>query len=66
MEILEYALYKGDECLSIGTLKEIAKEMNVSTRTIKFYGTPTYKKRGLGEKSNNRRILIKLEADNEL
>lgn len=57
----EYILYKGDEILAIGTIKEIAAKMNVGERTIQFYGSPTYLKRGLGLKSNNRRILIKLE-----
>lgn len=59
----EYALYKGEECLAIGTLAEIAKEMKVKIRTIRFYLTPTYQKRGLGNKSNNRRVLIKLEEE---
>ena len=57
----EYALYKGEECLAIGTLKEIAEKMKVKVETIKFYMRPTYKKRGLGLKSNNRRVLIRLE-----
>lgn len=41
----EYALYKGEDCLAIGTIKEIAKQKNVKERTIYFYTTPTYKKR---------------------
>lgn len=57
----EYALYKGEECLAIGTIKEIAAKMKVSEKSIRFYGSPSYKKRGLGTKSNNKRILIKLE-----
>lgn len=54
----EYALYKGEECLAIGTLKEIAKKMNVKERTIYFYTTLTYKKRS--KKGKNRRKLIKI------
>lgn len=57
----EYVLYKGDEILAIGTLKEIAEKMKVKVKTIGFYLTPTYQNRGLGKKSNNRRVLIKLE-----
>ena len=57
----EYALYKGEECLAIGTIKEIAKHMKVKPETIKFYMRTIYKKRGLGLKSNKRRILIRLE-----
>ena len=40
-----YALYKGDELLATGTIVQIAYKMGVSIKTIKFYGTPTYKKR---------------------
>ena len=54
----EYALYKGESMLTMGTLKEIADEMGVKKDTITYYGTHTYTKRGKGE---NRRILIKLE-----
>lgn len=41
-----YALYKGDEFVTDGTAKEIANKMNVSISTIKFYASPTYKRRG--------------------
>lgn len=40
----EYALYKGEKCLAIGTIKEIAIQMKVKAKTISFYKTPTYKK----------------------
>ena len=55
----EYALYKGEECLAIGTIKEIAEQMNVKIRTIQFYTTPTYKKRC--KNSINRLTLISLD-----
>ncbi len=41
----EYALYRGEDLLRIGTLKEIAEVENVQVKTIQFYMTPTYKKR---------------------
>lgn len=53
-----YAMYKGEECLGIGTIKELAEMLNVSIKTIKFYLTPTYKKRC--KKSKNRRELIEV------
>lgn len=55
----EYALYKGEECLAIGTIKEIAKQLKVKERTIYFYTTPTYKKRVKAGK--NRREVITLD-----
>lgn len=54
----EYALYKGDELLSVGTIKELAKQFNVGERTILFYMTPTYQKRTSERKG---RRLIKLD-----
>lgn len=55
----EYALYKGEECLAIGTIQEIAEQMNVKYRTIYFYTMPTYKKRC--GKSKNRLTMICLD-----
>lgn len=57
---MEYALYKGEELLLIGTIKEIAKSRGVKEDTIRYYGTPTYKNRG---KTDNRLTLVKLEDD---
>ena len=56
-----YALYKGEECLGIGTIKELAKELNVKEDTIRFYTTPTYKKRV--KKSKKRRELVFIGVD---
>lgn len=54
----EYAVYKGEELLTIGTAKECAAELNVKPETIKWYCAPSYQRRG-----KNRRIAIKLEDD---
>ena len=54
----KYALYKGEECLAIGTILQIAHKMGVKYRTIYFYTMPTYKRRC--KKGKNRRELIKL------
>ena len=53
-----YAMYKGEECLGIGTIKELAEILNVKESTIRFYTTPTYKKRC--KKGKKRRELIKI------
>lgn len=60
-ELNEYALYKGEDLLAIGTIKEIADKMKVGIRTIYFYQTPTYKNRG----KDNRRVLVKLEGEED-
>lgn len=55
----EYALYKGEELLHIGTVKEIAAAENVKVNTVQFYMTPTYRKRRKNGK--NYRVLVKLD-----
>ena len=57
----EYALYKGDEFITLGTIKEIAKFLGVSERTVHFYATPTYMKRN----KDNHYIVIRIEDDEE-
>lgn len=58
----EYALYKGENLLHIGTIKEIAKAHGVKANTIRFYNTPCYKKR-IAKRRNARNYitLTKLE-----
>jgi len=56
----EYALYKGEDILAIGTVREIANELNIKEETVRFYGRPAYIKRRKAKKSNNFRELIKL------
>lgn len=57
----EYALYKGEDILAIGTLAEIAKKENVKKSTLYFYKTKSYKDRLSKRKTRNPRILIELE-----
>ena len=60
----EFALYKGEQIICIGTAKEIAKETNVSIDTIYFYNSPTYKEKRKPKKLNsNRKVLIELVDD---
>lgn len=50
-----YALYRGEKFLGIGTKKELAELLNVKVETISFYGTPAYKKRI--KKNKSRRLV---------
>lgn len=54
----EYALYKGEELLAIGTKKELAEKFNVKESTISFYMTPAKLKRNKG---NNCRVVVVLD-----
>lgn len=63
---MEYALYKGEECLFIGTAKQIAAEKNVKVETIYYLSTPAYQRRlAKRKKSKNSMILIRLDEEDE-
>lgn len=57
----EYAVYKGDDLLCIGTAEECAEALNVTKQAILFYQYPSYQKRA--KNAVNRRIAIPLEED---
>jgi len=54
----EYAVCKGEECLAIGNVYQLAQKLNVKVKTIQFYTTPTYKKRA--KNSKNRKVLVEI------
>ena len=56
MQAKEYALYKGEKLLAMGTKREIAEESGVSASTVGYYGTPVYARRT----SDNGRRLVEL------
>lgn len=56
MQVKEYALYKGEELLAMGTKREIAEQLGVSPSTVGYYGMPVYARRT----SENGRRLIEL------
>lgn len=41
----EYALYKGDELLDMGTLEYLSKKFNIKKKSLLFYRSPAYKRR---------------------
>lgn len=53
-----YALYKGDKYICDGTLYQLASYLGVKERTIRFYMTPTYNKRGRGSSGNRKRVVL--------
>ena len=59
----EYALYKGDKFIDLGTKQYLANLLGVNIRTIEFYHSPTYRKRG--KEYSNRYIVIKIEGEDE-
>ena len=55
----EYALYKGDKFIDIGTKEYLAKLLNVKNETIEFYSSPTYLKRV----KDNGYVVVRIEDD---
>lgn len=53
----DYALYKGDDLLAIGTLDELAEFRGVTRNTIYYYSMPASKRKDRG----NKITAIKLE-----
>jgi len=59
----EYALYKGENLLSIGTIEEIAEEVGSKVENVKYYAY----KRKIAKRKNgiNHRVLVELESEDE-
>jgi hypothetical protein len=45
--------------------REISENQGVKIKTLYYYSTPSYKKRGTGDKGN-RRVLVKIEEDDDV
>ena len=61
-KVKEYAVYKGDDLLAIGTAQELAKYFNVKPRTVQFWGSPANHRRNQN-KYGNRKIAIVIEEE---
>ena len=59
----EYALYKGEEFISLGTLKEISQETGMTENALRQLLCRSYKKRS--KNSNRCKVLIKLGDKNK-
>lgn len=57
----QYALYKGDEFLEIGTRQELAEYLGVSITTIDFYKSKAWLERS-GYRSY---VLVEVKEDEE-
>ena len=58
-----YALYKGDTFINLGTKEELAKEINVTPKTILFYSGTVWKKRR--KENGNSYIVIRVSDKDE-
>lgn len=60
----EYAIYRGDSLIFIGTIKECAEHMGVEPKTVRFYTTPAYQRR-VEKRKNARNCLAVVCLDDE-
>jgi hypothetical protein len=60
----EYAVYKGETLICIGTIQECSQHMGVLPETVKFYTTPTYQRR-LEKRKNPRNYITVTKLDDE-
>lgn len=60
----EYAIYKGDTLLDIGTADELAKKRNISKKTIYRLSRPSYK-RLLEKRKNSKNALIVIKINEQ-
>jgi len=54
----EYAVYKGENIIAMGTAKECAEKLGVKTETIMFYTYPTYQRRLAKRKTTDNCIIV--------
>jgi hypothetical protein len=58
-----YALYKGEDFLAVGTLDEIADELNIKKSTLHHYKSPAYLEIVEMSDNNNWRVLHLIEEE---
>lgn len=60
--VKEYALYKGETLLEMGTVAEIADRTGVTVKSVYHYQTPAYARRASGD---NARRLVLLDGEED-
>lgn len=58
--MFEYALYKGDTFIDIGTAEYLAKLLNVKKETIKWLASPSARKRRRHGEDSNATICVRI------
>ncbi|MBS4538197.1 hypothetical protein GOQ27_06965 [Clostridium sp. D2Q-11] len=61
----EYALYKGEDLLAMGTIPELAKRMGVQKDSMAYYRTKAYQNRLKRRNAMNGNVRMLVELDEE-
>ena len=59
----EYAMYKGENLVCMGTAQEICKLMGISYKTFQFYRTNYYKDIVNNSRLKNRRVIVRIDKE---
>lgn len=60
--VLEVAVYDADALVAVGKVDEVAEELGVTPKTIRWYLAPTYQRRLAKRKSLNKsRTVVRLD-----
>lgn len=62
---VEYALYRGDEFLDIGTMKELSEKYDISVKTLRWYSTPCYKNKLKNKKNIKSYVVCRIEDEEQ-
>lgn len=63
--MVEYAVYKGDEIIAIGTRKELAEKFNVKRSTVRFWSTPANIRRISNRRRGNSKGKLAIKIEDE-
>lgn len=62
----EYAVYKGEELIAMGTNHELAKKFNVSIKTVRFWNSPANIRRIESRRGGNSQGKLAIRIEDEL
>lgn len=61
----EYALYKGDEFIDLGTKEYLSKLLGVTKKTIGWLASPSARKRRRKGEDSNSLLCVRIETDKD-
>lgn len=61
----EFAVYKGEEILFIGTWDDVINALNITEKTMYYYLSNSYRKRFKSKKPSKRLVIMPLDDEDE-
>lgn len=66
IKLPDYAIYKGEEIIFVGNVREIAEKFNVRKETVRFWNSPANKRRLASRKGGNSQGILAIRIEDEL